>query len=262
MKKMIIKMVSFALSLVFVFSAVAYATPAYASENKDEEYYPITEEIAYTFADMNEVASKSTDITDIESKNFYTSLAKNEIHKQEFLVNGGKDNLNFEEVNVVATNLDSSNFVSVNVAVAGNYSTLSNLNVMFDENNEVILYTETLIYNNPETNKFVIDIFLDGELFEHKQTDIDFVSNEQIKEGLQGLKELTCPNTRGVGATAGCIAGLLGVNGVVAYLIAGTCATACAAAPITGAVCAACIGGVCVIGAADIGAIIGCFSLL
>lgn len=262
MKKLITKMISSVLSLVFIFSSVAYTIPVYASENKDEQYYPITEEIAYTFAEMNEVASKSTDITDIETRNLYIDLAKNEINKHEFGVNGGKNNLNFEEVNVVSTNLDSSNFVSVNVAVAGNYSTLSNLNVMFNENNEVIMYTETLIYNNPETNKFIIDNFLNGELFEHKQTDIDFLSNEQIKEGLQGLKELTCPTTRGIGETAGCIAGLLGVNGVVAYLIAGTCTTACAAAPVTGAVCAACIGGICVIGAADIGAIIGCFSLL
>lgn len=81
-------------------------------------------------------------------------------------------------------------------------------------------------------------------------------------EDLQGLKAIgNQPRTRGIGATAGCIGALLGVNGVVAYLIAGTCTTACAAAPVTGAVCAACIGGICVIGAADIGAIIACFKL-
>lgn len=262
MKKLINKIISSALSLVFIFGSVASATTAYASDNKDEPYYPITEDIAYTFSEMNEVASKSTDVTDIETRNLYIDLARSEINKNEFSVNGGKSNLNFEEVNVVATNLDSSNFVSVNIAVAGNYSTLSNLNVMFNENNEVVMYTETLIYNNPETNKFVIDNFLNGELFEHKQTDIDFLNNEQIKEGLQGLKELNSSRVkRGIGETAGCLAGLLGVNGAVAYLIAGTCTAACAAAPITGAVCAACIGGVCVVGAADIAGIIACFSL-
>lgn len=251
------------LSLTLALSVLFVTTVSASAASVDDQYYPVTEELAYTFAEMNEVASKSNDINDIETKNLYIDLAQNVISEHEFVVNGGKSSLNFEEVNVVATNFDGSNYISVNVAIAGNYSTLSNLNVMFNENNEFIGYTETLIYNNPKTNTFIIDNFQNGELLEHKQTKIDYISNEQIKEGLQGLKDLSSQNkSRDIGTTAGCLAGLLGVNGVVAYLIAGTCATACAAAPITGAVCAACIGGICVVGAADIAGIIGCFSLL
>lgn len=258
---MLKKMLSFTLVLSLLF-VTTITTPAYAS-GVDDQYYPITKEMAYAFTEMAEVALNSQDINDIETKNLYIDLAKSEIYEHEFMVNGGKRNLNFEKVNVVSTSLDGTTFISVNVAIAGNYSTLSNLNVMFNANNEFIGYTETLIYNNPVNDKFIIDNFQNGELLEHKQTEIDYISNERIEEGLQGLKDLTNqsdPSTRGDGTVA-CLAALLGVNGIVAALIAGTCTTACAAAPITGAVCAACIGGICVVGAADIAGVIACFTV-
>ena len=49
------------------------------------------------------------------------------------------------------------------------------------------------------------------------------------------------------------------INGAVAYRIARTCTTACSVVPITSAVCAACIGWICAVGAADIAAIVACF---
>ena len=147
-----------------------------------------------------------------------------------------------------------------NISIAGEYSTLSNINLLFNNNNEFIGYTETLIYNNPKTNKFQIDNYQNGILLEHKETSIDFMSNEKIKEGIQGLKEIKNQTyTRSVGSTVACLGALLGINGAVAYIIAGTCTTACSAAPVTGAVCAACIGGICAIGAGDIAGIVACF---
>ena len=84
--------------------------------------------------------------------------------------------------------------------------------------------------------------------------------HEKIKEGIQGLKEIKNQTyTRSVGSTVACLGALLGINGAVAYIIAGTCTTACSAAPVTGAVCAACIGGICAIGAGDIVGIVTCF---
>lgn len=262
MKNLKIKIISSILSLVVLFSGIIGSSPVYASEDIDNKVYPITNEIANNFAEMSEIVSKSYDVKDAKVKSEYIGLSKNEIEKDNFIVNGDKNNLNFEEANVVKINLDNSEYTSVNIPIIGEYSTLSNVNILFDKDNKFIGYTETLIYNNPEINKFVIDNYQNGILLEHKETSIDFISNEKIKEGLQGLKAIgNQPRTRGIGATAGCIGALLGVNGVVAYLIAGTCTTACAAAPVTGAVCAACIGGICVIGAADIGAIIACFKL-
>lgn len=63
---------------------------------------------------------------------------------------------------------------------------------------------------------------------------------------------------RGIKKIAACIAAVAGINGGVAYLIAGTCIASCPAVP---PICAACIGGVCTIGAADIVAVISCFKL-
>ncbi|MFX0550035.1 hypothetical protein ACOAKC_11975 [Hathewaya histolytica] len=262
MKNLIKKLISSVLSLTLIFSWIVSSSPVYASENIDDKSYPITNEIANRFAEMSEVASNSYDIKDNETRNIYIKLSKNEINKENFIVNGNKNNMNFQKVNVVKMDLKGSQITAVNIPIAGKYSTLSNINILFDNNDKFIGYTETLIYNNPEINKFIIDNYQNGNLLEHKQTSIDFISNEKIEEGLQGLKEIgNLQYTRGLGETALCIGALLGVNGVVAYLIAGTGTTACAAAPVTGAVCAACIGGICVVGAADIGAIIACFKL-
>lgn len=256
------RLISSILSLTLLFSWIVGVKPVYASENIDNKSYPITNEIANSFANMNEIASRSYDVKDKETKTLYIGLSKNEINKKDFIVNGDKNNLNFEEVNVVKININGSEYTSVNISIVGKYSTLSNLNMLFDKNDKFIVYTETLIYNNPEINKFVIDNYQNGKLLEHKQTSIDYIANEKIKEGLKGLKEIGFElSTRGLKEKALCLGAILGVNGVVAYLIAGTCTTACAAAPITGAVCAACIGGICVVGAADIGAIIACFKL-
>lgn len=178
------------------------------------------------------------------------------------MVKGGIDNLNFNGVNVVKSNIDGKYYTSVDIAVTGKYSHLSNLNIMFNENDILETYTETLIYNNDKLNKFIIDNYQNGKLIEHKQTDISYINNKQIMESIQELKLIAEKlDNKSLNDKAACIAALLGVNGAVASLIVGTCTLACAAAPVGGAVCAACIGGICVIGAADIGAIVACFKL-
>lgn len=53
------KLLSLTLVLSFLL-VTTITTPAYASE-ADDQYYPITEEMAYTFAEMSEVASNSYD---------------------------------------------------------------------------------------------------------------------------------------------------------------------------------------------------------
>lgn len=258
MKKFGEKMFSMFLSLLLLFSTVAGTSWVYANESN--KVYPITSEIANNFAEMSEIAAKSYDVKDEGIKSAYIELSKNEIENEDFVVHGNKSNLNFEEINVVKMNLDGSEYTAVNISIAGEYSTLSNINLLFNNNNEFIGYTETLIYNNSKTNKFQIDNYQNGILLEHKETSIDFMSNEKIKEGIQGLKEIKNQTyTRSVGLTVACLGALLGINGAVAYIIAGTCTTACSAAPVTGAVCAACIGGICAIGAGDIAGIVACF---
>ena len=110
--------------------------------------------------------------------------------------------------------------------------------------------------------KFVIDTYIEGKKVSTQNTEIDYINNSKLKEGLfslkQSVKESKNENARDIGAIAGCIAAIAGINRTVAYLIAGTCVAAC---PAVAPICAACIAGVCTIGAADIGGVIACFKL-
>lgn len=250
------------LAIVASFGILTNIVTVYATKAVSNKNYTITNEIASCFKNMAEISSNSYDVENIAQKDFYIKLAKNEIYSHNIIIKAGMDNLSFDEINVVKSNIDGKYYTSVNVAVAGKYSLLSNLNIMFNENDSFVGYTETLIYNNDNLDRFIIDNYQNGKLIEHKQTDIRYINNKQIREGLLGLKRIgEQQNDKSWNDKAGCIAALLGVNAAVASLIVGTCTLSCAAAPIGGAVCAACIGGICVIGAADMGAIVACFKL-
>lgn len=109
----------------------------------------------------------------------------------------------------------------------------------------------------------MIDTYYDGSLLESNHTDLAFISNSEIQQGLDSIRENSekdsqYPQTRGGSEIAGCLAVVLGVNITVAVLIAGTCVASC---PAVVPICVACITGVCVLGGADVAAAVGCFSL-
>lgn len=83
---------------------------------------------------MNELAQKSYDIKDQEIKNLY-------IEQGNLIINGGIENLNYNEAKVVKIKINGIEFTSLNIAVTGRYSKLSNLNLMFNDNNKFISYT-------------------------------------------------------------------------------------------------------------------------
>lgn len=262
MKKIANKTLSLALALILGLSTMSASITAYAAENIDDQYTPITEEMAYTFAEMAEISSKCTDITDPQEIEKYTDLASSLLNNDSVIINAGKSNLDFNTVHVIKGEFDNNSYTFFNIAINGGYSKLSNLNLIFDASDNLIFYSETLLENNAQTDKFIISNYQNGSLIEQKQTDIDYISDEQISAGIEGLKNAAYEEeTRSWGAKVGCLAAVLGVNGVVAKLIATACVAACTAEPIGATVCAACIGGVCVVGAADIGAIVECFKL-
>ena len=255
------KWISIMLALALMFSL---SVPAFAAESIEEQRTPITAEMANTFSEMAEIASKCIDVTDVQENAAYIKVATALVSEDNLTVNAGKDNLDFNKVNVVKGVFDGKNYTFVNIAITGKYSTLSNLNLMLDATNNLAYYSETLIENNPEINKFVVSNYQNGTEIERKQTDIDFISNDQIQMGIEGLKKASLENnvtTRGAIETGACLVGVLGVNGIVGKIIYATCVAACTAEPVGVTICAACIGGVCAIGAADIGAIVGCFKL-
>lgn len=256
------KMISFILTFVMLFG---FSISVFAGETIDEQYTPVTTEMVNAFSEMSNIAAKCVDVTDTHEINSYAHSVSILVSDDNFVVNAGKHNLDFNKVHVIKANFDGKNYIMVNIAIKGKYSTLSNLNLIFDDADHLIYYSETLLENNVQTNKFVVSSYQNGVLIERKQTDIDFITNDQIEKGIEGLKNISHTehkiSARSVGGKVACLAGVLGVNGVVAKLVAATCVAACTAEPVGGAVCAACVGGVCAIGAADVGAIVECFKL-
>lgn len=94
------------LAFAILFSTLTNIVPVYASEDVNNKSYTITNEIASNFRNISEIASKSYDVKDMELKDFYIELAKNEIYNKNIVIKGGIDNLNFNEINVVKSNID------------------------------------------------------------------------------------------------------------------------------------------------------------
>lgn len=146
---------------------------------------------------MNELAQKSYDIKDQEIKNLY-------IEQGNLIINGGIENLNYNEAKVVKTKINGIEFTSLNIAVTGRYSKLSNLNLIFNDNNKFISYTETLLYEDLKTGKFIIDNYQNGKMVDHKLTEVKYINYEKINEELEGLKQISANlKTRSIGDKEG-----------------------------------------------------------
>lgn len=213
-----------------------------------------------SFKQMNSLASKSTEVTDIRKIESIKDLSKDVISKQELKLNSQTKEMNFEDAKVIEINDKDTRYTSIVIPLIGErYSFISNITLAFDINNKLVSYSEALITKN-SNNKFVISNYIDGVLVKKDISEIDYVNNKELKKGLENMKKsVDDGQKRGVGAVAGCIAAVAGVNGVVAYLIAGTCIASC---PAVVPICVACISGVAALGAADVGAIVACFNLL
>lgn len=258
MKQRFLRIVSVAL----IFAVLLGSVNVFAAESSEKDNYS---ELEHAFTKMNEIAEMSTVVTDIEKIDALKNFVKNAVDNNEILLHFDKSNLNYNEAKVMDIVNEDRAYTAITVPMVNeNYAFLSNVTVILDKN-QIITYSESLITKS-ENNKFIINTYSDGVLVESNHTDIDYVSDTELQAELQAIHEnIEKGNqylqTRGLGAVAGCIAGAIGVNGTIAYLVAATCVTACTAAPIGGAVCAACIGGVFVLGAADVAVVAACFSL-
>ncbi|RSU09756.1 hypothetical protein CBF27_11775 [Vagococcus acidifermentans] len=58
------------------------------------------------------------------------------------------------------------------------FSFISNVTLLFDDNYELISYSEALI-TQTENHKFMITNYLDGKMVEQDITDIDFLNNDE-----------------------------------------------------------------------------------
>ena len=163
--------------------------------------------------------------------------------------------LSLDEAKVYAVDTDGPTYTSVTIPVAGDYSTVSNLTVLFDYKGEIVQSGETLISRNDAGN-FNISNFADGELVKSNDTDLAFMTNAQlVEEADQG----TGVTTMGTASTVACVVSVLGVSGAVGYLIVGACAGACTVPVVGTAICVACIGAYAAVGGASITAVASCF---
>ncbi len=245
----IFKSVAVLLSLIMITPSISYA-----SENE--------ESVVDTFLEMNSIGSISEDVSDENIINEFIFDAKEKVISKEINLAAKDFTLDYYKSKVLKIYEENDTFTSITIPVKGNkYSLISNLTLIYDANNNLVSYTETLLSNN--NNKFKIESYINGSLLEIKDTNVDFVEDSEIQKGLDELHEIaennTCTfNFYSVKKTAACIAGVIGVNAGVAYLIAGTCTASCPAVP---PICAACIGAVATIGAGDLASIIACFKL-
>ncbi|MBM7541607.1 hypothetical protein [Amphibacillus cookii] len=214
-------------------------------------------DVENAFKKMNDLASTTNEVKDTQRIQDIKNMSKDVISEKKVVLNNSNANLDFDNAKYLDITKDNMTYTSITVPITGEgYSFTSNFTLVFDSHNKVINYSEALITKS-DSNKFVITTYSDGELVQNKETDLDYISDSELKRGLEVINE-DGYQIMGVKKIAACIAAIAGVNAVVAYLIAGTCVASCPAVP---PICAACIGGVATMGAADIVGIMGCFKL-
>lgn len=237
------------LSVVLVMTMVMeLGTTALAAENTNR-----------AFMDIEDIAQSSILVEDSSKINDTIQLAKNVIESDEILLNHEKAYLDYEDASILDVFIESNTYTSITIPVTGqNYSLISNITLLFD-NNDIISYSESLITTSDD-GKFVVSNYLNGVLVSTEKTDFDAVSNDEIEDSINRLQNLSLTNRS---ATAGCLAGILGVDIVIAAIIAKTCVAACAATAtgVAAPVCVACIAGVVTLGGANIAGIVACFSI-
>lgn len=237
------------LSLFMILPSISYASA-------DEEY------VVNTFLEMYDIGSISEDIKDEKIIDEYKSITENKINNKDVKINALDYYLEYKKSKVLKIYDQKDTFTSITIPIKGErYSLISNLTLIYDSKNNLVTYTETLL--SDKNNKFRINNYIDGKLLEDKETNITYVDDSEIQKGLDELHNIASKNRcdfsfYGVKKTAACIAGVIGVNAGVAYLIAGTCAASCPAVP---PICAACIGAIATMGAGDLASIIACFKL-
>ncbi|WP_081184030.1 hypothetical protein [Enterococcus villorum] len=257
-----IKIMLLSMLLVLVSPTVTNIVYAETDNLSKETATKDPENLNKSFDKMQTIAKQSQKITNPIVVKTMKNNALNFINENKIILNGKNIHLLWNDSNFLSIDQKNENYQSISIPIEGKeYSYFSNLTIVFDKSKNLITYSETLITKN-QVNKFVIHTYIEGKKVSTQTTDIDYVNNSILKEGLfslkQSVEESRNVNARGIGAIAGCIAAIAGINGTVAYLIAGTCVAAC---PAVAPICAACIAGVCTIGAADIGGVIACFKL-
>ncbi|MBB2955563.1 Tfp pilus assembly protein PilO [Bifidobacterium commune] len=132
------------------------------------------------------------------------------------------------------TSQESSN-TFVTIPMHGDYSSLSNFSVELNTFGNIVQYNETLLTKN-EKDTFTITDYANGSLNKMEDTNITYMTNDEIKEALMPIGS---PLTRRMSIKQ-CASAVLGIGGALGGLIAAVCSGSCVGA-ITGVAAPACL---------------------
>lgn len=181
------------------------------------------------------------------------------VESGEFTLHAPESALDASGAKVYAFEYEGDAFTSVTVPIGDDYSTTSNLTVLFDDDGTVLQYGETLVSENDAGN-FNVASHIDGELVSSQDTDLSYMTDAELQQELDATSQELNAEAQSSN-TGACLAAVLGVSGIVGGIIAYTCAGACASAAVGVGVpfCVACIAAFATVGGASITAVASCF---
>lgn len=239
-----------------------------------------TNSLAQAVPDGVKTASVTKDCPDCESKNpdrsrpvtdrkVYdenVSKVKKSLRSQKLKTSTDLKKFDFNKSTVLEVEKDGERFYSVTVPING-YSELSNFTAVYNHNGSLSNYAESLFHEGKNGN-FSVDQWINGKFQRTKDLGVKYISDGDFKKEVAKARKQSeqiakrTAEERSIGKVATCLAGLTGIGGGVAYVIAGACAGSCVSPdPATKTICAACIGAYATLGAGGMGAAAACFHL-
>lgn len=157
--------------------------------------------------------------------------------------------VNYDRAKVYALNVDGVKATSVTFPTeGGSFMQPSNVSYVLDEAGQLSQYSESTVVER-EDGLIDLNTYRDGVLVHSAQIDPSTLAAQQ-----SAAANAMDPTT--------CLMAVLGVSAVVAGIILVLCGGSCSVpvTPPTATICAACIGGIAVVGGASIPAVMGCFN--
>lgn len=224
------------LVMTFAISTTAFAAENTAQANSNSNYEYIAD-----------LAAKTTVIEDETLTDSLTSMALNFIHNSTIKLHISESAYDFYN-GKVALIADSNESRALVIPVNNDgYSSFSSLTVLFDDNNQVITYSE-LIVTKSANNTFSIQIFNDGVEAYNEVTDLEYISNDEMNDWIADVNE-EYGGPQPYGLNVPCFVAVSGAGATVSGLIVKLCGAPCVLAPPA---CAVCLGGILVIGGGSI----------
>lgn len=157
--------------------------------------------------------------------------------------------VNYDGAKVYALNIDGVKATSVTFPIeGGSFMQPSNVSYVLDEAGQLSQYSESTVVER-EDGLIDLNTYRDGVLVHAAEIDPSTLAAQQ-----SATAKAMDPTT--------CLMAVLGVSAVVAGIILVLCGGSCSV-PVTlptATICAACIGGIAVVGGASIPVVMGCFN--